>query len=200
MDVTLCTAFLPPISYFSLIQKAETVVLDHFENYQKQTIRNRAYILNSQGKQILTVPVKGASKKMPIWETQIDNSFAWEKNLLRSIQTAYGKSPFFEFYFDYIEKIITRKHDKLVDLNEELLTMCLKLLKIKKSIVLSDTYILPNATFVDTRIETYSQNFGFQEYQQVFGNEFAEDLCIIDLMFCEGPNATNILQNSITRV
>ena len=36
-----------------------------------------------------------------------------------------------------------------------------------------------------------------QEYTQVFGNQFVKDLSIIDLIFCEGPNAINILKRSI---
>jgi hypothetical protein len=36
-----------------------------------------------------------------------------------------------------------------------------------------------------------------QEYTQVFGNQFVKDLSVIDLIFCEGPNAINILKRSI---
>ena len=37
------------------------------------------------------------------------------------------------------------------------------------------------------------------EYIQVFGNRFTRDLSIIDLIFCEGPNAEFILKNSISQ-
>src|SRR5690606_41839921 len=33
-------------------------------------------------------------------------------------------------------------------------------------------------------------------YPQVFGSNFAENLSIIDLLFCEGPNARHILNQS----
>ena len=36
-----------------------------------------------------------------------------------------------------------------------------------------------------------------QAYTQVFGNQFVKNLSIIDLIFCEGPNAINILKKSI---
>ena len=34
-------------------------------------------------------------------------------------------------------------------------------------------------------------------YAQVFGNNFAQDLSILDILFCEGPNAYQIIKSGI---
>ena len=36
-------------------------------------------------------------------------------------------------------------------------------------------------------------------YQQVFGTEFIDNLSIIDLLFCKGPEAITILEASVIR-
>ena len=37
-----------------------------------------------------------------------------------------------------------------------------------------------------------------KSYIQLFGNEFVPNMSIIDLLFCEGPNARNIIIQSTT--
>ena len=35
------------------------------------------------------------------------------------------------------------------------------------------------------------------EYPQIFGKDFAGNLTVLDLLFCEGPNARTIIQKSV---
>jgi len=68
----------------------------------------------------LIVPISHHGKK-PIKETVIDYHQPWVKNHWNSIQSAYRKAPFFEFYADNIEKILFKKRKYLLDLNHDLL-------------------------------------------------------------------------------
>lgn len=197
MELVLGTALLPSVAYFALLKKADEVWMDHTENYQKQSHRNRCFIQTSQGTQMLTVPVKGSSKGKPVSEALIDYGQDWEKVFLRSLQTSYGKSPFFEYYIGYFEKIIHGKPDKLAEINMMLLTLCLKLMKIKKEIQPKKTFEHQYPECFDLRSGSYDDLVASKPYLQVFGNIFVPKLSIIDLLFCEGPNATNVLDSSI---
>ncbi len=197
MQTIFPTAFLPPISYFVFFQKADSVIIDLGERYQKQTIRNHCNIITSQKSMMLTVPIKAVSKSEPIFHAVIDNSVDWQKKMLRTLQTSYGKAPFFEFYFDYYHKAISEKHDKLVDLNLVLMTICLKFLKINKPIKYVYEYNKEYEGCFDLRKGQFGNKIQQKSYSQVFGSVFVPDTSIIDLLFCEGPNATNVLNSSI---
>ncbi len=56
-SVLLSTAYFPPARYFTLIAGAGDVQIEKWENYHKQTYRNRCTILGANGPLDLVVPV-----------------------------------------------------------------------------------------------------------------------------------------------
>jgi hypothetical protein len=135
-DLILSSAYFPPAEYFSLINSAVTVIIEQEENYIKQTYRNRCRILSSNGILILSVPVmKGSSIKTRVKDVTIDYSKRWQQVHLRALVSAYNRSPYFQFYFDDIEKIISGNYEFLTDLNMKLTELILKMLKV--------TWVLP---------------------------------------------------------
>jgi hypothetical protein len=197
--VLLEIQYLPSISYFTEILSHEKLIIEAFENYQKQTYRNRCRILTSNKINILTVPVINSHQKVLTREVEIDYSQRWLNVHWKSIQSAYSKSPFFEYYSDDLRIVLFKKHRFLFDLNMELLTLCLKLLKVDKQIKLSESYNneAGNEDVIDMRNRIHSnmksEIIAGTEYTQVFGRQFVPDLSIMDLLFCEGNNARKIL-------
>ena len=121
-NILLSTAYFPPVEYFAIISDASVISVEKEENYHKQSYRNRCYILSPHGPQMLTVPVYGGSlHKVPVREIKIDYSKRWQQIHLGAIISAYGSSPYFAFYFEEIEKIISTDFDLLIDLNHSLL-------------------------------------------------------------------------------
>ena len=57
MNFLFSTAYLPPVEYFVNIIKAESVFIENYEHYIKQSYRNRCSILGANGKQQLIIPV-----------------------------------------------------------------------------------------------------------------------------------------------
>ncbi|MFN8436627.1 MAG: WbqC family protein [Cytophagales bacterium] len=191
------TTFLAPISYFAKIINYDEVLIFSEEKFQKQTFRNRANIKTSQGTLLLSVPLKKSEKNSTYNQIVLDNDSNWNTLLSRTITSAYGKSPFFEYYFPYFEPIFKNPPQKLLDLNTETLSICLKLLKSKTKIKCISN--LDSDSHEVLALNTvFSENYNSFPYIQVFGNEFANNLSILDLLFCEGTNATNILKRSIT--
>ncbi len=194
--------YLPSIEYFVAVLDHKEIIVDGTENYQKQTYRNRARILLSNKVETLSIPVFRASKEKAYKEIKIDYGQKWKNVHLRGIQTAYGKAPFFEFFFPYLEEIYNKNLTYLFDHNFELLTVCLKLLQLdtKVSIGLDHDNI---SDYVDKRglinskeeFTTRSIMSGY-EYSQMFGVNFVPNLSVLDLLFCQGSESKEILVRS----
>lgn len=194
--------YLPPIEYFVAILNEKEVFLDLDENYQKQTYRNRTQIRLANKVETLSIPVIGGNKKVKTSQIKIDHNQKWMNVHLRGIQSAYGKAPFFEYYFPYLEQVFLTKFDLLTEFNKELLTVCLKLLQ------LDITIKIYNQAMIESAIEdirgvinaksAYSVRSIYRAtpYSQLFGLDFVPNLSVIDLLFCMGPESKDILIKS----
>jgi hypothetical protein len=195
--------YLPVISYFSVLKKIDTIVLEGFENFAKQSYRNRCLINTSQGSTALTVPLTDKHGKVIIKDIRIDYRQKWLNNHWRTIQTAYGNAPFFEYYSHELHDVLFKKCEFLFDLNYDLLSLCLKWLKWEKKIQETLTYSHDPSDSLDLRNvinvkkrEENNVNMNDVPYTQVFGNKFVSDLSIIDLVFCVGPQANKYITPS----
>lgn len=196
--------YLPPLEYFVLFLGEDNIMLDAHEHYVKQSYRNRSYIRGPHQVEILTVPVSGGSKKILTSQIRIDYSQPWVQQHWRALQAAYGKAPFFEHYAPYFQECYQQASEYLWELNLALLTLCLKLLQIDKTIHFSNAYLYStNPTVRDYRSGINPKKNGLenkiyrpQPYNQIFGKDFVGNLSIIDLLFCEGPAARLILEES----
>jgi hypothetical protein len=202
--------YLPCIEYFVCFCVFEDICLDMYEYFEKQTYRNRCKIHNAHTIQELSIPVQKAGSKQIYKEVKIDHQQKWLMNHWRSITSAYGKSPFFEFYKDPFESLFQKKYDYLVDFNWDILTICLKILKLRTKLTLSEFYIEPegqNQNLENWRSKIHPKkeavwysHFDLPAYTQVFGNAFVKNLSILDLIFCEGPNALNYLKSIAEKI
>ena len=195
--------YLPNLEYFIVFLKSGRVIIEAQESFIKQTYRNRCYIRTANSIEAMSVPVKKGARQ--IKDVQIDYRQSWLKDHWRTITSAYGKSPFFEHYRDGFETILLGKEKFLFDLNRRLLTKCLEYLGLEKDIKFTDNYefnlksavldlrslILPKTGFGERGI------YMAHAYNQIFGKDFAGNLSVIDLLFCEGPHALSILNKSI---
>jgi len=195
------TYFSTILQYASLV-KANKVYLEYQDNYQKQTYRNRCYIYGSNGKQALTIPIKHGSKKEHVLTKNaiIDSSFNWQKQHLKSIQTAYRTSPYFEFYEDDLLPLFTNKFKYLIDLNLKTQEFILDILQVELEVEKTSKYVVKESSKTDCRFLVNAKNkelVNLTSYYQLFSDKhgFISNLSILDLIFMEGPNALNYLEN-----
>jgi hypothetical protein len=197
--------YLPSLTYFTALLPFDTVWLEAAEHYGKQSYRNRCYVLTANGIDRLTVPVLNGTHKQLIRDIRIDDRQAWPDRHWRCLVSAYSKAPFFEYYADELELVFRSKWVYLFDLNLELLTLCLKWLGWQKKLELTETFErqLSNEVLdAHAQINAWgnTQNGRFYRpvsYQQNFGNVFVPDLSILDLIFCQGTVATDVLKQSL---
>jgi WbqC-like protein family len=202
-NILLETQFFPPISCFSTIIQYPSVVFEKYDYFQKGTYRNRCQIATAQGTQTLSVPLKkGKNQHQIITDVQIANDVNWQRPLWRTLQTAYGKTPYWEHYAPVFEPFFVKQYDFLFDLNHEIIHTIFKLLKFDKSITISfsDTYNAEYTEGADFR-NKYTPKYDAinpNRYPQAFEdrNGFIPNLSMLDLLFCCGKQSLDILAQS----
>jgi hypothetical protein len=201
VNIVLSTAYFPPVEYFSKLNTYSTIYIDIFENYIKQSYRNRCIIYGANGKLPLTVPViKTNGNHTLVKDIVIDNKQSWQQIHSRSIESAYNSSPFYLYYRDDIEPFFEKRYKFLIDLNHEILQLMLKLTKISCELRYTEKYFETGHEIMDLRNNLSPKvSIGsslFPEYTQVFGSKhgFIPGLSMIDLLFNEGRFSKDYLE------
>lgn len=197
--MVLPTAYLPNIEYFCHLLRNEQVTISTNEIFPKQTLRNRCVIVNANGIQNLSIPVERIhGHETRTRDVRISYSEDWLKVHLRSLESAYRRTPYYEYYMDSLSEILLKKHPLLKDLNFELLQFL---------VARTGLSCLLNCTDVDEPITTEmnllvnpkaSSGFRGKEYLQTFTERFGfqDNLSMLDLLFNEGPNAICVLEEA----
>lgn len=196
--------YLGSLEFFILLTQFEEITLEVNQHFSKQTYKNRCYILSSQGKLPLTVPVKFSNRTI-FKDAKIDHSQSWQKDHWGAFYSTYGKSPFFEYFSDSFKVVWDKNHKYLLDLNLDFMTLCLDLLQIDKSFSFTEMYQPQAINGVRDVREVIHPKLSFEgrefytphEYIQNFGNDFVPNLSILDLLFCEGTGASQVLKKSV---
>jgi len=191
-NIILPTAFFGSIKYFAHIAQSDGISIEIFESFPKQTIRNRCEVLTSNGIARLTVPVVKCRKKQLTKEIKISYAENWQYNHLKTLKTAYNKSPFFEYYIDELIVFFEKKYDYLIDYNFDITNKILKILQLNQTINFTKDYIHNYPLEIkDFRVFTNELNIENPVYIQVFSNEFKQNLSVLDLIFNVGNEALN---------
>ena len=187
---------------FAAMLQAGDVQVEQYDNYVKQTFRNRCVITGPNGMQTLTIPVeKPTQHKCMMKDLRISDHGNWRHLHWNALESSYGKSPFFEFYADDLRPFYTEhKWEFLVDYNEDLTEKMLELLNIDTDIKLSRTQSYANADLHQWAEPSAIQSFPSVPYYQVFAarHGFQPHLSIADLLFNMGPEAVIVLNELIT--
>ncbi|MET4106823.1 WbqC family protein [Hymenobacter sp. UYP22] len=194
----------PPTAFFSALLGADALWLETQDHYHKQTYRNRCLILTAQGVQALTVPVidGNRSEKVLTSAIEIDYRQNWVHRHWRTLQTAYGGTPYFEYYADYLHDIYAQKLPHLFELNTALLHFYFRCLRLRLPIHLTTEYLPPATTptllldrrdWLTPKAAAEPDRTSGQPYTQSFGKDFVPGLSILDLLFMQGPAAGSFL-------
>jgi hypothetical protein len=203
----LSTTYLAPVQYYCKLAGYKNVWVDIFENYSKQSFRNRCVILGANGPLTLSIPVKKNNlPKTLTRDVNIDYDTRWQSVHWRAIESSYRSSPFFIYYVDNIEPFFAKKIKFLVDFNTQLQETILNLLGLQPEIKFTKEYIVKTEGFDDYRESIHPKPRMYQKddyfaphpYYQVFGNKFGfvANLSIVDLLFNMGPSAVDELKAS----
>lgn len=196
--VLLPIFYLPPVSWFSVFLDDENqILLEQYENFPKQTYRNRTAIYGANGKLALIIPIKHNGKR-EMKDIEVSFSEDWKKLHWKSIKTAYQSTPYFEFYEDKLKTIYEDESASLKDFNIRALQIILSILKTEKDFELTTEYF-KNPDAIDLRgqfsAKTESTTI-MPEYYQSFSDKygFVKDLSILDLLCNIGPESLTYIK------
>ena len=205
----LSSTYFGPVQWYQKLFRYHRCVIEQYDNFIKQTYRNRCVIAATQGTQVLSIPVepaRNACGKMLMRDTMISDHGNWRHLHWNALASAYGESPFFVYYEDDLRPFFEKKWKYLLDFNMEITAKMCELLDISPSIELSEGYThaeeLTESATCDFRDAIRPKHplpdndFNPQPYYQVFRlkHGFLPNLSILDLLFNEGNEAVLILR------
>ncbi len=213
MDCILSTTYFGPVQWYQKLYRYERVLIERHETFQKQTYRNRCMIATTQGVQALTVPVvhgkASPQAATTIADVRISEHGNWRRLHWQAVQSAYGESPFFEYYEDDVRPFFEESRwEFLTDYNEAIRKKMCELIDIHPSVSWTTEY-MGNVAEAQQKSTGEAQQKGMIDfrdtirpkhapidpefsplpYYQVFRQKhgFLPNLSILDILFNMGP-------------
>lgn len=201
MTTLVHPTYFPSIAHYVSFAKADQLVFEVEDNFQKQTYRNRTYIYGANGKLMFNVPVRHDKtvKNQKYKDIKIANETPWQRLHWKSLESAYRTSPYFEYYEDELRPLFEKRYESLLELNFDtiqLINECLQLeIEISKTTVY-ESIVSDTQDYRKLAVVKKEPDYGFEKYTQVFDDKhgFLPNLSILDLLFNEGTNALTYLE------
>jgi hypothetical protein len=194
MNALVHPTYFPNIVHVVAMVHADAIWFEVCDNYQKQSFRNRTEIYGANGKLALTVPVSYTQKNRQLYkDVCIANDGLWQQQHLKSLQSAYSMSPFFEFYIYDLMPLFETPFNYILDFNLNCFEVLKDCLQVDLKTSTTETFEKEPEDKTDFRalVQRNYEAQSFQHYTQVFTEKhgFISNLSILDLLFNEGPNS-----------
>ena len=160
-------------------------------------------IAGAAGPVMLSIPIQGGrNQKCLMKDVLIDNNARWQDNHWKTIVSCYNRSPWFEHYGDELQQLFQTRFELLMDWNLRCFDWIRKRIGLNLAVSMTeewrDKYEPDRWLDLRNKFEPHSLN-GLQatpQYRQVFEERtgFLPHLSILDLLFCEGKNALQVLR------
>ena len=203
MIVLLATTYFGPVQWYQKLNRCEAYSIDGDELFMKQSFRNRCYIAAANGVQALTVPVEKARLTRDV---RISDHGDWRRVHWNAIQSAYGESPFFEYYQDDLRPFYERRWDFLYDFNEAIRQTVCDLIDIHPSpstihpspstihhppSTIHHPPLTDYRTAINPKHPAADADFEPKPYYQVYASRygFQPNLSVLDLLLNMGPES-----------
>ena len=207
--VYLTSAYLAPVAYYAKLLTADKAYIERYDNYVKQTYRNRCVIAAADGPLSLTIPTeKNDTLKCPMKDVRISDHGNWRHMHWNALVSNYRNSPFFEYYADDFRKFYEKKYGFLWDYNQEICELVCSLIDIHPVMEGTTEYRTEFAPDEKDYREIIHPKHNWQQadptftatpYYQVFKEKFGflPNLSVADLLFNMGPESLLVLRECV---
>ena len=217
MKALLSSTYFGPVQWYQKLHRYDECLIERHESFIKQTYRNRMIIATTNGPLALTIPTNHDTS-MAMKDIRISDHANWRHVHWNALLSAYGESPFFEYYQDDIRPFYEKKYEFLFDFNMEIMEKMIELLDIRPHVKVTDEYFPKKSeetTFGGRRESQFNGRYGESDefvdfrdairpkkplpdaeftperYYQVYEQKhgFLPNMSILDLLFNEGNEA-----------
>lgn len=170
MKALLSSTYFGPIQWYQKLNRYDECLIERHESFIKQTYRNRMIIQTTNGPLSLTIPTNH-NTSLAMKDIRISDHANWRHVHWNALLSAYGESPFFEYYQDDIRPFFEKKYEFLFDFNMETTEKMIELLDIRPKISITDEYFLSEERKVkseeseERRVKSEETTFGGQGVQ-----------------------------------
>ena len=114
--------------YRQFLANPSAVQIEVMESFPKQTYRNRCTITTPDGALTLSIPVKRADSKQLTRDVEISYQQRWQHQHWIALVSTYKRTPYFDYYADFFRPFYEKETKFLVDLNEGLHEVIVRLM------------------------------------------------------------------------
>jgi hypothetical protein len=196
--IVLPPRLFAPVSYYATLAEYQHAVIDLYMPYNKRDKDVHRYtIVDARDNLQLTVPLAKPHSRLTWNDVEISEHNSWWNNHRNALESAYGRTPFFEFYIGRFLPYLTADISlgEMIRKTDERIRAILSL---KTAVEYQPSTDEP---IVDSRYLKMRETTCFEPYYQVRQQQlgFRPDLSILDLIFNMGPEAAVILARQIKR-
>jgi hypothetical protein len=210
-EALLSAFYFGTVEHYAVLAGSTRAVIDTGEHYERQGYRTRTGIIGPNGKQDLIVTIdRRSGGKMPMRTVGLSYAEPWNARHVQAIRSAYGQAPWFIHYIDEIEAVLSKKYERLVQLDLATMRLAMKWLGLKTEVMVSPTYVEEVTSANGDLIHDHRKDLHPKRalpqgihtagpYRQVFADRhgFTGRLSIIDLVMNTGPDAAAIIRRGV---
>lgn len=157
----------PYIGYYQLAFASDVFVIYDDVAFRKKSYINRNSILLKEKEKTFSLPILGASQNSLIK----DLKYAGDKKILKTIQHAYGKAPFYKDVIGLIVSIIESEERNVARLNEKSLRLVFEYLGIRRKFIFASELDYDREVDRADRLINLSKYFNCEQYINSLGGK-----------------------------
>ena len=180
----------PYIGYYQLVYAADVFIIYDDVTFIKQSYINRNSILVNDNAQRFTLAIPGSSSNTLIQ----DLSYAVDKKILKTIQQAYRKAPFYNDVIGLISSVFDSDDRSVAKLNEKSLLLVFEYLGIEKQFYFASELNYDREADRANRLINLSKMFKCDHYINSLGGKELYD----KKYFSEQGVQLNFIESQIT--
>lgn len=195
--ITVAPAYCGSVVHYARMAAFGNIVIDTNRIFDKHDhTARRCEIVGTSGRIKLSVPTKKTDyRNSAIANLEVDFIVDWRRNHWGALYSAYGRSPFFDYYADLFHDIYTRRFTRLIDYDIALDNLIRPILGIESPVTImkeDEEPHLSHEKMVDVNDVEY-----YQVWSEKHG--FQSRLSALDLIFNLGTESPLLLRKMLKR-